>query len=346
VYPDAEARGIAQRTKTLVLSGDVTGSDMRQGTLYTYDADQKKSAWHGDALMLKEWERWSEQGKRAAAEARIAAPGNAANRDSTAPLVRSETEGMKVSVGDLEEKPAQYLGKTVSVTAEVEEVFGPRLFKIDEPNWADLDGEVLVYMASNLAALVREGDRITVTGTPKTILRAELERELGWFDADPELQVEFATRPVVVASRVVGGNSDMAIAIGVTGTSEKSEAVGTTGASGTSDESKSPSGTTAITSATALDDGERDLVGRRVLLENLKVTQAAGQGFWVKTGQRSLFVLPTPADRSGAAKKAPSPGQTVTLEGVILEMPKRLRDKADGVENANELVYIYASHVK
>ena len=92
---------------------------------------------------MKEWARWNRNGRAAA---KIAAPGTASTRESTAPMMRSDPAGMKVSVGDLEEHPSQDQGKTINVTAEVEDVFGPRLFKIDEPNWADLDGEILVYL--------------------------------------------------------------------------------------------------------------------------------------------------------------------------------------------------------
>lgn len=37
IYPDGQAKEIAQRTKTIVLSVDVPGTDLEKGTLRTYD---------------------------------------------------------------------------------------------------------------------------------------------------------------------------------------------------------------------------------------------------------------------------------------------------------------------
>jgi hypothetical protein len=58
VYPDRQARDIAQRTKTLVLSGDVSNSDMQKATLYLYDA-RGTQAWRNDAQTIKEWNDWT-----------------------------------------------------------------------------------------------------------------------------------------------------------------------------------------------------------------------------------------------------------------------------------------------
>jgi hypothetical protein len=44
------------------------------------------------------------------------------------------------------------------VDAEVDNVFGPRMFSIDERGWFGLGAGMLVYMPSQFAALVREVD--------------------------------------------------------------------------------------------------------------------------------------------------------------------------------------------
>jgi hypothetical protein len=112
-------------------------------------------------------------------------------RAAMAIVIRSQPAGTKVSGGDLEENAKRYVGQTIDVTAEVEDVYGPRLFKIDEHNWGDMDAEVLVYLPSDLASLVREDDFVTVTGTMKMLLKTDLERELGWLEPEPD--VVFAT---------------------------------------------------------------------------------------------------------------------------------------------------------
>ena len=47
VYPDAQAREIAARTKTIVLANNPDGPADEQGTLYTYDAAGTRGEWRG-----------------------------------------------------------------------------------------------------------------------------------------------------------------------------------------------------------------------------------------------------------------------------------------------------------
>ncbi|MEO7270900.1 MAG: hypothetical protein ABIX28_23540 [Vicinamibacterales bacterium] len=338
VYSDDEARDIAQRTKTLVLSGETADSNMGSGSLHTYDAQGQKTAWRDDPQVATDFAMWSQQGR---ATAKVAAPGTQGTRQSTAPMMRSAPKGMEVAVGDLEENPNQYIGQTVTVTAEVEDVFGPHLFKIDEPNWGDLDGEILVHLPSNLAALVRENDRVTVTGTMRMLIAADIERELGWLDPTPETQVTFAKRPVLEAVRVVGGDSDVAIAINVDPKPSASEAVGTSGVS--TNAGKSDGDTSALTDVDAVGRGGSALVGRPVRLNNAKVVNvSAKSGFWVQGNGTNVFVLPA----AHAQAKAPAVGQSVSLDGFVMEMPRSLREKTRAGQSGNEAIYVYATTVK
>jgi hypothetical protein len=337
VYPDHQARDIAQRTKTLVLSTDVPGSDMEKGTIYTYDATGQRGTWVRDDQMIREWNTWSEEGRRASA--RMARPGTTGKTESTVPIVRSQQRGTDVRVGDLEQNPGKYVGQTISVTAEVDEVFGPRLFKIDEPNWADFDGEVLVYMPTPLAALVREEDRVTITGKLQMFMKTQLEPELGWLEPDPDVEVEFAKRPVLFASSVIGGNSNVALSISLDQKPRASEdrAVGTSGSSAASAKGE-------VTQLSTLADGDRDLVGRDVSLDNVKVVRAGKQkGFWIGSPDASVFVLPV---NDAGKTSSPAVGQSVSIDGVVLQMPRRLRDRADALNDANDRIYVYATSIK
>ena len=340
VYSDRQGREIAQRTKTLVLSSDVPDGDMNKGTLYTYDAQGTRKDWQPDDAVMQEWEQWNRDRERTAS-ARVVTPGTEATRESTAPMMRATQEGMSVSIGELEDNPNRHAGKTINVTAEVEEVLGPRLFKIDEPHWGDLDGEVLVYLPGNLAALVREGDRVTVTGTMKTLVSADLRRELGWLEPDPDVEVEFASRPALVASQVVGGNSNVALAIHVNSTgadgAEAAKAVGTSG--GTTGGGRTP----AVANATAIGGAGRDLVGRQVDLDAVKVDRAGkNHGFWVAAGEARVFVLPATHAGNDSHPKA---GESVSIDGVVLEMPEAMREDARTSGNGNDDIYIYATSV-
>ena len=328
IYPDTQAREIAQRTKSIVLSTDVPGSDMEKGTLRTYDQSGQRAEWRADESVMREWGRFYEQW-RTGADRRA---GDAAARESTAPMVEGRFQAMRVSLSDVEENPSKYTGKTISTDGEVEEVFGPRFFSIDERRWGDLDGEILVLLPAGTAAMVREDDRVTVTGTLRPFVRAEFEREWGWLGLDPGIEVELGRKPVLVADRLVGGNNDVALIIKGTGAQPPAEdrAVGT---SGTAADGRRLQDLAAVASG-----GER-LVGRQVKLEGVRVTGTADKGgFFVNDAGNRVFVLP-----SGHA--GVSDGKTVSIEGVVLQMPDDMDERLAPGGDLNDEIYIYATSV-
>lgn len=337
VYPEKQARDIAQRTRTLVLSSDVAGSDVSQGTLHTYDASGVRGEWTEDTQLAREWEQWR-KGSASTAAADVHEP--AGRPEANAPMMQADRTAMKVRVDELEEHGRKYLGKTVSVDAEVEEVLGPRVFTIDEPNWGDLDGEILVVMPTTLIALLQDDDRVTVTGTIKEFVRTDLENEWGWFDLTPDLVTKISLKPVLVADRIVGGNNNVAMVIQRRPESAASkEAVGTAGTAASTGSAKHAE---PVASVADLAGKSRAVVGRRVVLEGVKVTDRAkdGRGFWVRSADGTrIFVLPS-EEMPGLAAPA-----AVSLEGVVLQMPHKMRDRLSPGGMWNDEIYVYATHV-
>lgn len=328
VYSDDEARKIAQRTKTVVLSTDVTDSDREKGTLYTYDATGKRGEWRTDAPTMAEWEAW----QRDRAQARVASEtaSREEQRQATAPMVRGDAKGMRITIRDLEDNPQKYMEKTISVDAKVEEVLGPRLFTIDEDNWIDLEGEILTFVPTYLAALVREDDRVTITGTVKPFASVEIDREWGFLSGDDTTEVDLSTRPVLVASRVVGGNSDTALLIEM-----QSDA--------------RPVGTSGRADAQPLGDlgeiarGDQDLVGRHVRLDEVTITSAAKRGgFFARSAAGTVLVLPA-SDQSVTVNA----GDTVKVEGVVLQLPDDMAREVDAPSDPrfNDDIYIFATTI-
>ncbi|HXW07738.1 MAG TPA: hypothetical protein VD833_21090 [Vicinamibacterales bacterium] len=359
VYDDKDAKEIAARTKTLVLSKDQPGTDASRGTLYTYDAEGVRSPHRDDTSLNEEWSRWYSD-MQANASARVAKPGQGDEdrADSTAPMITADPAGIQVSVDDLEEHGSRYVGKVVNVTAEVESVFGPRMFTIDEPNWGDLDGEVLVHVPTNLAALVREDDRVTITGTMKPFVSVEFEKEWGWLDPEDGIEADLEAKPVLVASRIVGGDSGRALLIEVRGAEHGGGESGSdatslkapgdaskrkpsderpVGTSGTTRTTR-PAGASAASNLQELATAGREVVGRSVDLEQVRV-EAEGRdgGFFVGTGGTRIFVL--------TDAKAPTAGETVVIDGVVLEMPKAMRDRLNPSVEWNDEIYVYATGV-
>lgn len=359
VYSDEQAKAIAQRTKTLVLSIDQSGTDAEKGVLHTYDASGVRSAWRGDDATMKEWEQWRKN--RAASSA--AGTDAEERRQGNAPMVQGDFVGERVKLDAIEDNPKQYLGKTVSVDAEVEDVYGPRLFTIDEPNWADLRGEILVMLPSPLAALVSENDRVTITGTLKPFVRAEVERSWGWLGLDADTEVEFSSKPVLVASRIVGGDNNRVMVITVdkagqtAGKMDAATAPAQTSArsqpssaaaphSAASSAPQSSSGREAADDMKAVSDpgvvarADVDFVGHEVNLTVPVHAKAKDRGFFIKAGDGQVYVLPA-FDQVDIARS----GEKVTLEGVVLQMPRQMRDRIEAPQSANDDIYIYATDV-
>jgi hypothetical protein len=240
--------------------------------------------------------------------------------------VRAGFDGMRVTVDDLEDNPSKYIGQKISVDAEVEEIYGPRLFTIDERNWGDLDGEILVALPTPLAALVKENDRVTISGTMRPFVRTEIEREWGWLGLDPSVEVEVGAKPVLVADRLIGGNDNVAMVIDTSPNAARP--IGTSG------------GAAAITDSSALGAADSGTVGRRAQLSGARVSQiGAMNGFFVQAGNRQLFVLPATA---GVTVKG---GDTVSIEGVVLQMPRNMVMRLNPPQGFNEDVYLYATMV-
>jgi hypothetical protein len=113
----------------------------------------------------------------------------------------------------------------------------------------------------------------------------------------------------------------------------------TTAASNTTPRSAEP--LKPLTDAAAIGSGNREMVGRQVDLSNIEVARAAKHGFWITAGDQHVFVLPGP----NAVTGTPAAGQAVAIDGVMLEMPKWMRERSTA-DAANEHIYIYATAVK
>jgi hypothetical protein len=115
-----------------------------------------------------------------------------------------------VSVGDITEHPDNYIGRTVTVVADLEEVLSPMAFTLDEDDMLQggIDNDLLVFsrQSSGLQPIDDQwlNNKVRVTGTVGRYTVVELERELGW-DLDTRLEAKFKdaeTRPVIIATSI------------------------------------------------------------------------------------------------------------------------------------------------
>lgn len=104
------------------------------------------------------------------------------------------------TIGEISENPDRFIGQTVTVTGEVETVFGPRVFSLDEDRVLSTGVDVLVL--SRTPGAGKDNQQVTVTGEVRKFVRAELQREIIDFDLEPEWLVDFESRPAIFATKV------------------------------------------------------------------------------------------------------------------------------------------------
>jgi hypothetical protein len=117
-------------------------------------------------------------------------------------------------VADIMDNPTQYIGDTVTVEADVEEVLGTYAFVLDEddPIAGGIDNDLMVFSAKS--AMLADIDdqwlnnRVRVTGVVRQATVAEIEREVEW-DLTPDVETKVdGTKPVLIAhsfQRISGG---------------------------------------------------------------------------------------------------------------------------------------------
>lgn len=113
-----------------------------------------------------------------------------------------------IRVADIAGEPDKYMGQTVTVVADVEEVHSPRAFSLDEdsPAAGGIDNDLMVLspQAGSLSDIDDTwlNNKVRVTGKVGKLSIVEIEQELGW-DLTPELEIEVEkARAVLIASAV------------------------------------------------------------------------------------------------------------------------------------------------
>jgi hypothetical protein len=111
-----------------------------------------------------------------------------------------------VSAGKLAKDAKKYYGQTVAVQAEVEDVLSANAFTLDEDSlFAGPD--VLVLVPKGVATQLAQNQKVTVRGTVRRYVVADLDKDLDWFDngkiVSTKTKVDWDTRPVLVAEALI-----------------------------------------------------------------------------------------------------------------------------------------------
>jgi hypothetical protein len=110
-----------------------------------------------------------------------------------------------ISAGKLAKDAKKFYGKTVTISAEVEDFLGPNMFTLDED--AILAGaDVLVLVPRGVTANLSHDQKVTVVGEVRQYVETDFDRDYDWFDngklVNVKEKVDWKTRPVVVATSV------------------------------------------------------------------------------------------------------------------------------------------------
>ncbi len=125
-------------------------------------------------------------------------PSASANRGTTG--ASATATPLATTVGAVSEHPERFLNQTVKVTGEVERLFSPIVFSLDEDRVFSAGVDVLVL--SKRPGIAKDNQRVTVTGVVRRFVRAEFQKEIVDFDLRPEWLVDFESRPVIIATDV------------------------------------------------------------------------------------------------------------------------------------------------
>ena len=110
-----------------------------------------------------------------------------------------------ISAGKLARDAKNFYGQTVTVKAEVEDVLDNHTFTLDED--AILAGaDVLVVVPKGSTSGLMHDQVVTVTGTVRPFVQAELEKDYDWFKdgkiLKKDVKVDYKIRPVLIAQSV------------------------------------------------------------------------------------------------------------------------------------------------
>jgi hypothetical protein len=109
--------------------------------------------------------------------------------------------GKVIRPGEIVRDPNNFYGQKVQVRAEVEEVYGPNLFALDEDAWfAGPDLLVVIPQGDGVSGSAIEDKIVTVSGTVQRFVEADFRRTYGWFRPTDQFIATFTDRPILIAS--------------------------------------------------------------------------------------------------------------------------------------------------
>ena len=215
---------------------------------------------------------------------------------------RAEKTG-GITVRQVIENPNAYVGKTVTVSGDVEEIWNPRAFNMDSGLSV---GELLVVGREPFPNIPEAGNRAyvvndvaTVTGVVRMLVTADIEREIGW-DLDPRIEAEFNAKPVLVAQSIsfragAGGTATAPANMDqpMTNNNMNQPVMNNNSAQPTANTNTNTTGDKLTDAGVYGSTADKlSLAGRDVQFSNLRVTRVVGpRTFTFASGSGKMYVM-------------------------------------------------------
>ena len=122
------------------------------------------------------------------------------------PAIIAQSIALAPKPGEITTNPNRYYGKTIAVPAEVEEIYSPNVFTLDEDKLiGGSDLLVLVANSKQKLAPIKEDQKVVATGVLRAFVVADIERDydLTWdLNLQRKLEAEYSKKPVLVVKSV------------------------------------------------------------------------------------------------------------------------------------------------
>ncbi|MGF1488871.1 MAG: hypothetical protein ACFBSE_17440 [Prochloraceae cyanobacterium] len=119
------------------------------------------------------------------------------------PAIIAQSLALAPEPGEITSDPAQYYGKTLAVTGEIEQMYDEEVFTLDEDRL--FGASDLLVLATNLQKSVSDGETVAVTGQLRSFVLSEIERDydLTWdLDLQKKIEAEYYQKPVLIVDAV------------------------------------------------------------------------------------------------------------------------------------------------
>lgn len=116
-------------------------------------------------------------------------------------LQAQETDS-NTTIEEISEDEDNALGEEITVRGEVEEVESGVSFVLQEEGFLEGDEVLVINVSEQVVSEDAEDLKLQITGELGTLVLADVERDYG-LELDPELYVDYETKPVILATSMV-----------------------------------------------------------------------------------------------------------------------------------------------